>query len=56
MRDPFDTILSCYKHKFDDAGLAWSLDEELLIEQYVYYLEIVGHFRRTLPGRVVDVR
>jgi hypothetical protein len=26
MRDPMDTLFSCYKHKFDDAGLEWALD------------------------------
>lgn len=34
MRDPMDTLFSCYKHKFDDSGLEWSLDAEALAHQY----------------------
>ena len=56
MRDPMDTLFSCYKHKFDEEGLRWSLDFELLVDQYVAYLEIMAHFRKVLPGRVYDVR
>lgn len=56
MRDPMDTLYSCYKHKFDDHGLEWALDAGQLVRQYVRYLEIMAHFRKVLPGRVVDVR
>eukprot|EP01036_Dinobryon_divergens_P036186 gene36186-47054_t len=55
IRDPLDTLLSCYKHKFDDGGLEWSLDPEHLVFEYVQYLEIMHHFRTVLPGRVTDV-
>eukprot|EP01042_Synura_sphagnicola_P000181 gene181-182_t len=54
IRDPLDTLLSCYKHKFDDGGLEWSLDPVHLVSQYVQYLEIMHHFRTVLPGRVLD--
>jgi hypothetical protein len=56
IRDPLDTLFSCYKHKFDEAGLRWSLDFDMLVDQYVAYLEILAHFRKVLPGRVYDVR
>ena len=56
VRDPMDTLFSCYKHKFDEDGLRWSLDFDLLVDQYVAYLEIMAHFRKVLPGRVYDVR
>ena len=55
IRDPMDTLLSCYKHKFDDGGLEWSLSVEHLVSVYVQYLEIMNHFRKVLPGRVLDV-
>ena len=32
MRDPMDTLLSCYRHKFDEMGLRWSLDINLIAE------------------------
>jgi len=55
IRDPMDTLLSCFKHKFDDGGLEWSLDVNHLVAHYVQYLKIVNHFRKVLPGRVLDV-
>jgi tetratricopeptide (TPR) repeat protein len=56
MRDPMDTLYSCVKHKFDDSGLEWTLDPDQLAQQYALYLGIIAHFRKVLPGRVVDVR
>ncbi len=56
VRDPLDTIFSCYRQKFDDNGLEWSLDIKDLVLQYVLYLEYVDHFRKLLPDRVLDVR
>ena len=55
VRDPMDTLLSCFTHKFDDKGLEWAFDAPALVEQYVQYLRILAHFRRELPGRVLDV-
>ena len=56
IRDPLDTLFSCFRCKFDDTGLEWSLDIADLVLQYVLYLEIMQHFRTVLPGRVLDVR
>lgn len=56
IRDPLDTLFSCFRCKFDDAGLEWSLDTGDLVLQYAKYLEIMQHFRKVLPGRVIDVR
>ncbi len=56
VRDPLDTLFSCYRNKFDDAGLEWSLDVPDLVLQYAVYLEIMQHFREVLPGRVLDLR
>ena len=40
MRDPMDTLFSCYKHKFDDAGLEWALDfdRKLIIKRMAVVL------------------
>lgn len=56
IRDPMDTLFSCFRCKFDDAGLEWSLDVGDLSLQYALYLEIMQHFRKVLPGRVMDIR
>lgn len=55
VRDPMDTILSCFRHKFDDTGLDWALDKERLSRQYINYLKNMHHFRKVLPDRVYDV-
>ena len=34
VRDPMDTLFSCYKNKFDDKGLEWALDMKDLVLQY----------------------
>lgn len=56
IRDPLDTLLSCYRLKFDDVGLNWTLKIPDLVLQYVLYLEIMHHYRRILPNRILDIR
>ena len=56
MRDPMDTLYSCIKHKFDDGGLEWTMDPQQLATQYYLYLLNMAHFRKVLPGRVIDVQ
>lgn len=57
IRDPMDTLLSCFKHKFDNRGLEWAFDMEALILNYVLYLDIMDHFRNLLgPTFIIDVR
>ena len=56
MRDPMDTLFSCYTNKFDDDNAMWAHDMTSLVTEYVIYLEIMQHFRNELPrGRIVDV-
>lgn len=56
MRDPLDTLVSCFTHKFDYAGLEWSLDMEQLIEQYILYLRYMHHYKSVLgDSRIYDV-
>ena len=55
IRDPMDTILSCFTHKFDDIGLTWSINQDHLTQAYAIYVEIMHHFRTVLPNRIMDV-
>jgi tetratricopeptide (TPR) repeat protein len=55
VRDPLDTLLSIFRHNFDNAPIDWTLDATLLVRRYVTYLETMHHFRNVLPGRVLDV-
>jgi len=56
LRDPLDTLFSCFRYKFNDKGLEWTLQEESLVVQYVLYLQYLQHFRTILPGRVLDIQ
>ncbi len=56
LRDPLDTLFSCFRYKFNDQGLEWTLQEEALVAQYVLYLQYIQHFRTILPHRVIDIR
>ena len=56
VRDPMDTLLSCFTHKFDDMGLEWAFNAEALVKQYEQYLSIIAHFKRVISkDRIIDV-
>ena len=55
VRDPLDTILSCYKNRMGDHEIEWNNDPYQMVYEYVVYLEIVNHFRQVLPGRIHEV-
>lgn len=55
VRDPMDTLFSCFTQKFDDKGLEWAFQPETLVEMYIDYLTIMNHFRKELPDRVIDI-
>jgi hypothetical protein len=56
VRDPMDTLFSCYKNKFSDEGTAWTHNISHLVKEYALYLELMQHYRSQLPvGTVVDV-
>lgn len=55
VRDPMDTLLSCFTQKFDDKGLEWAFQPATLVEMYVDYLTIMNHFRSELPGQIMDI-
>ena len=41
VRDPMDTVFGVYKQQFTDENMYWASDKELLVDQYVSYLEVV---------------
>lgn len=48
MRDPLDTLWSCMTHRFGDTS-AYTLDVHLLVREFALYLQVVQHFRETMP-------
>tara|TARA_R110002124_G_scaffold233406_1_gene398656 strand:- start:6218 stop:8647 length:2430 start_codon:yes stop_codon:yes gene_type:complete len=53
-RNPFDTCLSNYKQNFM-MGQHWSYDLEELGQEYLRYLDMMEHWHKVLPGRILDI-
>ena len=54
-RDPLDLIFSCIRWNFDDNGLEFTLDNTDMFVEYLLYLEVMRHWRKVLPGRIVEI-
>jgi hypothetical protein len=54
-RDPIDNCISCYTQLFT-SGHEWSYDLGELGRFYRRYWDVMAHWRRTLPGRFLEVR
>ncbi|HEY0781476.1 MAG TPA: tetratricopeptide repeat protein [Thermoanaerobaculia bacterium] len=55
VRDPKDTCLSCY-FKLFNSGWDFTYDLETLGHNYVGYRQVMKHWQRLLPGKILDVR
>ena len=54
VRDPMDTCLSCYQQLFSGAQpFAYDLAE--LGRYYRAYKGLMAHWRKVLPGRIMDI-
>ena len=51
IRDPLDTLVSCYKTQFKGTALEWSSSESSLVKVYYQYLRTMQHFLKILPGK-----
>jgi len=49
VRDPMDTLFSCYRNRFADDHSVYTLEYESLVVEYRQYLETMAHFRAVLP-------
>jgi tetratricopeptide (TPR) repeat protein len=54
VRDPMDTCLSCYRQLFAD-GAETLYDLADIGAEYVVYRQVMAHWARVLPGRVIEV-
>ena len=53
-RQPLAACYSIYKTRFD-AGFPFAYDLEELGDFYICYRQLMAHWRRVLPGRILDV-
>ncbi len=54
VRDPMDSCYSMYKTLFNQVySFSYDLDE--LADYYVAYRNLMGHWHRVMPGRILDV-
>jgi hypothetical protein len=51
-RDPMDNLLTYYKSRPKSDFIS---KKSVLISEYAMYLETMAHFRREIPGSVIDV-
>uniref|UniRef100_A0A7S2FHL6 protein-tyrosine sulfotransferase n=1 Tax=Octactis speculum TaxID=3111310 RepID=A0A7S2FHL6_9STRA len=56
VRSFWDVLFSCYKHKFEDSGLEWSLSIEHIVSYFVAYRRLMRHWETVLPGRIFTVQ
>jgi len=50
VRDPMDTLFSCYRNRFADDSSVYTLEFESLVVEYRQYLETMAHWREVLPN------
>ncbi|MCP4024356.1 MAG: tetratricopeptide repeat protein [Desulfobacteraceae bacterium] len=55
VRNPMDTCLSIYKNYFSNQGHKYAYDLEELGSYYNYYLDIMDHWRRMMPGFIHEI-
>lgn len=53
-RTPLDACFAIYKFLFNDA-YPWSYDLEDVARYYVAYRRLMDHWKRVLPGRIIEV-
>jgi tetratricopeptide (TPR) repeat protein len=54
VRDPVDTCLGCYRKLFRTSN-EWTYDLRDIGQVYVEYRQMMDHWAKVLPGRIVDV-
>jgi tetratricopeptide (TPR) repeat protein len=54
-RDPIDTCISCYTTLFG-SGHLWSYDLAALGRHFRQYWELMAHWRKVMPERILEVR
>ncbi len=54
VRDPLDTCFSNLRTMFSDVN-TFSYDQRELVEWYGQYRQLMAHWHRVMPGRVMDV-
>jgi tetratricopeptide (TPR) repeat protein len=53
-RTPLDACFAIYKFLFNDA-YPWSYDLDDIARYYVAYRRLMDHWKRVLPGRIIEV-
>ncbi len=55
-REPMDTVFSAFKHEFPPGGLDYTSEFSSLAQMYHSYRDVMEHWDKVLPGRVMHVR
>lgn len=55
-RHPLDTCLSCYMTGFTFTESSWTHDLEYIGKYYRDYVDLINHWHKVLPVKILDVR
>ena len=54
-RHPMDNALSCYQHVFNESSMGFTYKLDELAGYMKLYAELMAHWRKLLPGKILDV-
>ncbi len=55
-RDPRDVALSLWQARFSGTALSYAYDLEAMAQRFNLYARLMAHWRRVVPGRILQVR
>ena len=55
-RDPRDVALSLWQARFSGTALSYAYDLEAMAQRFNLYARMMAHWRRVVPGRILQVR
>ena len=55
VRDPMDTLLSCFRFQYHSFETEWAATGADLLEEYVDYLKVMNFFRQGYPESILEV-
>lgn len=53
VRDPMDTLLSCFRYQYHNIDSEWALNGVDLLDEYVGYLKTMSFYRKQYPDSIL---
>lgn len=55
VRDPMDTLLSCFRYQYHNLETEWVVNGADLLEEYIGYLKAMNYYRNFYGDSILDV-